>query len=700
MASADKRYLLKCNICLDTLLSPRALPCLHSFCEECLKKHIHTVKVSEGTSKVKIPCPTCRTQTLIPKDGVRGFPKDFRINQLNDILSATEQEQKTQKFTCELCEMIALATKYCSECKKYFCNTCSVKHCMSKVLNSHILSDVFNRDENIGVCEKHKNEPIKFFCQSCDFGICLHCVLGDHEQHLISSLDDVNVDQREELTICLKHVENQISFLKDQIFNITSLEGNQRSSYVNEICSHRTKQLRLNKTQLCHPQTKQHQSLQKEKDRCHMYLQQFETIQNNLQNIIRNGNSQFLNNSHSQILHEILNINVTIETIMPGHDFKAVTHNNGRHGHFQDSKLEVSYSSKHNYFPPKVHIPGANNSLQSSFVRGNNSLQSPFVRGHNSSYICRVKPKYQSSFADQNPLNRCINRLSALSLPRQPYDPAKYQNEKTKKVKFLFKIGGYGQTPGCLNLPFGISFLKNDILVVAENGSGRIQKFDSFGKSLECIQLKTGYPRCITTGRDNEIYITDESNKCVKLISKDKETIITRSIDSLHFPYGIVALDNGTLAVSDMIYERLSIIKPSGEIVSQFGCYGNNNSSLNNPSYLETDGENIFVSDSGHHQIKMFNKHGKFLQKLGDFGSNIGEMKYPKGIAITRKGEIIVADAGNNRVVMFSKTGDTVTTLLDINDIIDRPIDVACTPSGLMAVAITDRHEVYVYKLY
>ncbi|CAC5383500.1 TRIM71 [Mytilus coruscus] len=688
MASADKGYLLKCNICLDTLLSPRALPCLHSFCEECLKKHIHTVKVSKGTSKVQIPCPTCRTPTLIPKEGVRGFPKDFRINQLNDILLASEQEQKTQKFTCELCETVALATKYCSECKKYFCEICSVKHCMSKVLNSHVLSDVFNRDENTGVCERHKTEPIKFFCRSCDFGICLHCVLGDHEQHLISSLNDVNVAKREELTICLKHVENQISFLKDQIFKITCLEGKNRSRYVDEICSHRTKQLRLSKTQLCHPQTKQNQSLQKEKDRCHMYLQQFEMIQNNLQNIIRNGNSQFLNISHSQILHEILNINVKIEPVMPGLDFKAVTHNKGTYRNFQNSELGVTYSSNRPYLSPKVQIPGANNSLQSSFVRG-----------HNSSYTCQVKPKYQSSFTDQNPLNRCIYRLSALSLPRQPYDPAKYQNEKKSKVEFLFKIGGSGQTPGCLNLPFGISFLKNDILVVAENGSGHIQKFDSSGKMLECIQLKTGYPRCITTGSENEIYITDEFNKCVKMVSKEKETIITRSIDSLHFPYGVVSLDDGTLAVSDMIYERISIIKPSGEIVSQFGCYGNTNSSLNNPSYLETDGENIYVSDSGHHQIKMFNKHGKFLQKMGDFGSNNGELKYPKGIAITREGKIIVADSGNNRVVMFSKTGDAVTTLLDINDNIDRPIDVACTPSGLMAVAITDRHEVYVYKL-
>ena len=177
------------------------------------------------------------------------------------------------------------------------------------------------------------------------------------------------------------------------------------------------------------------------------------------------------------------------------------------------------------------------------------------------------------------------------------------------------------------------------------------------------------------------------------------QTIIKYSKDCVHFPYGIVALSDGNLVVSDMIYERLTIMKPSGETILQFGCHGYTNSTFDNPSYLATDGINIIVSDSGHHQVKVFDKTGKFLRKMGSFGSDNGELKYPKGIAVTRQGSIIVADSGNNRVVMFSTTGESSITLLDINDNIDRPIDVACSTCGLLAVAMPDRNKISVYKL-
>jgi hypothetical protein len=72
-----------------------------------------------------------------------------------------------------------------------------------------------------------------------------------------------------------------------------------------------------------------------------------------------------------------------------------------------------------------------------------------------------------------------------------------------------------------------------------------------------------------------------------------------------------ISVPDGNLVVSDMIYERMSIIKSTGEMALQFGHYGNTNSTLNNPSYVATDGELILISDSGHHQVKVFHKSGK-----------------------------------------------------------------------------------------
>ena len=72
------RDLLECGICLDRFQKPRALPCLHCFCEECLEK------LCEG--KRQVLCPNCKQPTTVPKGGVRAFPTHFMVNTLQDAI--------------------------------------------------------------------------------------------------------------------------------------------------------------------------------------------------------------------------------------------------------------------------------------------------------------------------------------------------------------------------------------------------------------------------------------------------------------------------------------------------------------------------------------------------------------------------------------------------------------------------------------
>lgn len=698
--------LLQCNICLDRLKSPRALPCLHSFCETCLQQHVKISHNSKGRTNSQFMCPTCRTPTNITKQGVTGFPVDFRINQLNDVLETMSKKRNSKHFVCEICtygdSANMAAKKYCTDCQKYFCNNCSMKHKMSVVLKSHSLVDVLSYDEEeILFCTTHKNEPIKFFCKPCDLEICLFCVLGDHENHMISSFEDVYVVKKDNLTACMNHIENQISFLNAHIFDITCKEGNIRIKYVEEKLAHSKRhKYRANRSSekymdlLDTTYKIQAQNYKEEKDHCYEYLSQFKMIRNKVEVIMRSGNVRVLLDVYSNILHEIQQIDVRTEIIR--FDMHLNSSEKSKQ-HFQFLRLmEPRHYSDRSFYP----IQSGDNQRQLNFRRGDNPRQLNFQRGENFTLVTD-KTSMETGY-NLKRLTTALNRMSRLStamLPRQLYNPSKYQTINQPKLKLVYKIGGFGHEPGLLNLPFGISFLTDNVLVVSENGNGRIQKFDSSGQSLECIQLRSGYPRCVTTGNNDEIFITDEHNKCIKKISKETETKINQSKDDIHFPYGIAALDDGNLVVSDMIYERMSIIKPTGEMTLQFGHYGNTNSTFDNPSYVATDGELILISDSGHHQVKVFDKSGKYMWKMGDYGSDNGELRYPKGLAVSPLGNIVVADSGNNRVVMFSKTGQFMTILLTMDDNIDRPIDIACSSSGLLGVAMPDIHEVFVYQL-
>ena len=62
----------ECPLCLDTVNNPKTLPCIHSFCLQCLDKHaIFARRQLQATIK----CPVCQTSFQIPEgDSFKNFP--------------------------------------------------------------------------------------------------------------------------------------------------------------------------------------------------------------------------------------------------------------------------------------------------------------------------------------------------------------------------------------------------------------------------------------------------------------------------------------------------------------------------------------------------------------------------------------------------------------------------------------------------
>ncbi|RUS84391.1 hypothetical protein EGW08_007853 [Elysia chlorotica] len=77
---------LSCKICLEPLQRPKALPCLHSFCELCLRGY---VRRNPGNQPGHFPCPMCRKSTQVPAGGVEFFPDNFLLLSLADTIHET-----------------------------------------------------------------------------------------------------------------------------------------------------------------------------------------------------------------------------------------------------------------------------------------------------------------------------------------------------------------------------------------------------------------------------------------------------------------------------------------------------------------------------------------------------------------------------------------------------------------------------------
>ncbi len=105
---------------------------------------------------------------------------------------------------------------------------------------------------------------------------------------------------------------------------------------------------------------------------------------------------------------------------------------------------------------------------------------------------------------------------------------------------------------------------------------------------------------------------------------------------------------------------------------------------LSMPSDVDVgEGGQVFVVDSGNHQVAVFDAAGTRVTSIGMPGSGEGQIFDPLGIGLSAKGEVYVADKGNNRIVMFDSKGRARKHFeieADGEDVV--PVDVAIGPKG------------------
>ena len=100
---------LTCPICLEVYKDPKLLQCFHAFCKECLEKLL-----LRDQQRLSLTCPSCRTSTFLPPNGVSGLPPAFFSDHLRDPQVKVKKVKGPQKTQCEKCQN-ADATSFCGQ---------------------------------------------------------------------------------------------------------------------------------------------------------------------------------------------------------------------------------------------------------------------------------------------------------------------------------------------------------------------------------------------------------------------------------------------------------------------------------------------------------------------------------------------------------------------------------------------------------
>ena len=246
---------------------------------------------------------------------------------------------------------------------------------------------------------------------------------------------------------------------------------------------------------------------------------------------------------------------------------------------------------------------------------------------------------------------------------------------------------------------FGIAVHTKGNIAVTDIGKHCVYIFDKNGKCLRKIGDKGQfeYPLGVTYLKDDEILIADTNNNRIQQINIQTGTVVKtfgkegEGTREFNFPTDVCLDEERRIVVTEILSRRIQVMSCQGETISIFGNIGPEK--LKGPRSCLPYKDKFFVSDGGNNCINAFDKSGTFLHKFGKQGNQDGQFNNPSGLLIDSSNNLLVCDQWNNRVQQFSLdgrfTGKSITHL-------HCPRRIAATSDG--RILVTTATKIFILK--
>ncbi|XP_062582361.1 uncharacterized protein LOC134244100 [Saccostrea cucullata] len=194
-----------CPICLEKIITPKRLPCCHTFCEKCLQTFISRAAIGKDQENFDFECPVCRRVTGRPEPGivVDEWAKYFPTNILVNSLTSSSAEKSEEKM-CAIClrdDKKSKAESWCNDCAEAICPSCKQLHQLVGSLQKHKISTLRFDDKDYKPkypdldepCHLHQGKYLEVFCLDHEALCCSVCFATQHRycEH-VEPLDEVS----------------------------------------------------------------------------------------------------------------------------------------------------------------------------------------------------------------------------------------------------------------------------------------------------------------------------------------------------------------------------------------------------------------------------------------------------------------------------------------------------------------------------
>jgi YD repeat-containing protein len=275
-----------------------------------------------------------------------------------------------------------------------------------------------------------------------------------------------------------------------------------------------------------------------------------------------------------------------------------------------------------------------------------------------------------------------------------------YGNNRIEELSgsgtYLAEFGTKGSGNGQLDGPYGIAAdpVAGD-LYVTDSLNNRVQEFTTAGVFMTKFGSEgtgTGQfkdPLGLTINNEGSVYVGDSGNSRVEAwgqvlaapVYTSKVGTVGSENGQLKEPRGTAMAKNGNVYVLDTANNRVEEFSPTGTYLNKFGASGVEKGDMSAPYAMAVDAKgDAWIADTGNDRIDEFNEKREFVQafgfgvsngeaklevctttcKAGTAGEGSGQLKEPKGIAVTAGGDVYVSDSANNRMEEFTEKGEFV----------------------------------------
>ena len=214
--------------------------------------------------------------------------------------------------------------------------------------------------------------------------------------------------------------------------------------------------------------------------------------------------------------------------------------------------------------------------------------------------------------------------------------------------------------------PAGIALGAASDVYVADAELGYVVRLDEQGKNIGIIgkgelQRPIGLVFEVAT---QQLYVADAYAHDIKVFDAEGRLLRTmgkRGVAAGEFNFPTyMTMAQGELYVTDTMNSRVQVLDPTtGESKRMLGELGLNMGNLVRPKGVAVDsGGNVYIVESFHDYLLVFNRKGELLIPIGGTGEGTGQFYLPTTVWIDGNDRVFVADMFNSRVVLFQFLGE------------------------------------------